>query len=206
MKIKTTILALLISLNISAGNSHENAMLFFASSGWWAVGIPSLVTFNKSGVIHDWQRSGVMISISQDPTMAMQKIWDLKFKGGIKICKVHSYVAYEHAFDPVNLQAYTIGLSYQFYGARVKKLGNQFGITLKAGYETGGIKNQGQKVWTNGLVLRCELWSRKNNVGIFWEGDYFTHPELINPHIQFRKYPWLNGTYSNRIGFFWFLN
>jgi hypothetical protein len=200
---------LIVSLNAGASNGYVNSALFMASTGWWVVGVPTLITFNKKGVVYDWQRSGVMFSLSQDPVMAMQEIWDLKFKGGVKLKKWHPYVAYEWAGSPINMEAYTVGCYYQFYQRRVKKMGNKYGVTIKAGYETGMIKNQNQKVWTNGISLRGELWLRYwkfNGFGFFAEIDYFTRPELVNPHVQFMNAPWLNGTPSGRLGVFWFLN
>ena len=201
MKKLFILIGLIVTINLSA---NPIALIF---TGWWTVGTAHFINFNPHGVVHDWERSGVLISISQDPTVRInQSLTDIKFKGGYKLGKFHPYIAYEYAGYPVYLDAYTVGCYYQFYEKRIKSFGNKYGVALKIGYETGMIKNQGQKVWTNGISLRGELWLRKHGVGFFGEYDYFTRPELTNPYVQFRNTPKLNGTPSGRLGVFWFLN
>jgi hypothetical protein len=205
MKTKLTILLLLITLKLGANPAAFGA--FVAFTGWWTVGTAHFINFDKYGILHSYERSGVIISLSQDPTMAYQGIWDLKFRGGYKFGKWHYHLAYEHAFSPINLEEWLIGSRYQFVSWHPDIFRVEQDFMFSVGYETGLRKNEGQKVWAHRPFLQVDWLHHEHDFGAFINTGYTPRQELVNPAAQFREpWDWANGNGFVNIGLYLFIH
>lgn len=174
MKHLLTTILILLTLTVKA--DFKESLLDIAFTGLPVFGAPVYKNIHT-----DYDRNCLIVSPSFDPKLLLlgdkrygaSSVMDFKARTQLRVGRLwHPFIAWE-VCPWAELKAYTGGVQYKFYNGYISAL---------IGIETGMIKNQGKKVWTNGINFEIEKWTR-HGFAITYLGEYMSRPELSQPRM-----------------------